>query len=102
MSRLIVRFHDSSLDELSWVVEHADGNSIAVRWLVGSEQQLRELAKTHSAVVLVIPQQDVYLTSYEIPDKASRQLLSSIEYQIEDQLAQDIELQHFALSLIHI
>ena len=97
MSRLIVRFHDSSLDDLSWVVDHPDGKSLAVRWLVGSEQQLGELAKNHSAVILVIPQQDVYLTSYEIPDKASRQVLSSIEYQIEDQLAQDVELQHFSI-----
>ena len=97
MSRLIVRFHDSTLDDLSWAIDQIDGSSVAVKWLHGSEPQLAELAKSHSEVVLVIPQQDVYLTSYEIPDKASRQVLSSIEYQIEDQLAQDVERQHFAI-----
>jgi len=97
MSRLIVRFHDSTLDDLSWVADQVDGTSVAVRWLHGSKQQLAELAKNHSEAVLVIPQQDVYLTSYDIPDKASRRVLSSIEYQIEDQLAQDLELQHFAI-----
>lgn len=97
MSRLIIRFHDSSLDALSWVVDQGDENNIAVKWLSGSAQQLTELAKNHSAVVLVIPQQHVYLTNYAMPDKASRQVLSAIEYQIEDQLAEDIELQHFAI-----
>jgi general secretion pathway protein L len=33
----------------------------------------------------------------ELPEKAGRQVLSAIEYQVEDQLAQDIETQHFAL-----
>ena len=98
MSRLIVRFHDSSLDVLSWVVDQTDGSDLTVKWQFGSEQQLAELAKSHSAVVLVIAQQDIFLTSYEVPGKASHQILSAIEYQVEDQLAQDIELQHFAIS----
>ena len=97
MSRLIVRFHDSSLENLSWLVDQGDEVSLAENWQTASQQQLGELAKNHSSVVLVIAQQDVYLTSYEVPDKASRQVLSSIEYQIEDQLAQDVEIQHFAL-----
>jgi len=97
VSRLIVRFHDSSLENLSWLVDQGDEASLAANWQTASQQQLGELAKNHSSVVLVIAQQDVYLTSYEVPDKASRQVLSSIEYQIEDQLAQDVEVQHFAL-----
>jgi len=97
VSRLIVRFHDSSLENLSWLVDQGDEVSLAENWQTASQQQLGELAKNHSSVVLVIAQQDVYLTSYEVPDKASRQVLSSIEYQIEDQLAQDVEIQHFAL-----
>jgi general secretion pathway protein L len=97
MSRLIVRFHDASLENLSWLVDQSDDANLAANWQTASQQQLRELAKNHNTVVLVIPQQDVYLTSYEVPDKGSRQVLSSIEYQIEDQLAQDVEIQHFAL-----
>ena len=96
MSRLIVRFHDASLDEFSWFVDKGEGNKLSVSWSLGSEQQLAELSKNQPAVLFVIPQQDVYLTSYEVPDKASRQVISSIEYQIEDQLAQDVELQHFS------
>jgi general secretion pathway protein L len=48
-------------------------------------------------VIIIIPQQCVYITEVELPEKAGRQVLSAIEYQVEDQLAQDIESQHFAL-----
>jgi len=48
-------------------------------------------------VIMILPQQCVYLTRVELPERAGRQLLSVIEYQVEDQLAQDIETQHFAL-----
>jgi len=97
MSSLLVRFHDSTLDKFNWLVSPSDHVEQAVDWQSGTEQELAELAKNHSAVILLIAQQDIYLTDYEIPDKASRQVLSSIEYQIEDQLAQDIDIQHFAL-----
>ncbi len=97
MSRLIIRFHDSSLDNLSWLVDQSDDASQVVNWQSGSGQQLTGLAKDHNTVVLVIAQQDVYLTGYEIPGTASRQLLAAVEFQIEDQLAQDVELQHFAI-----
>ena len=97
MSTLIVRFHDASLDGLSWFVEQSDGINHPVNWQTGTQKDLGNLAKGHNSVVLAIAQQDVYLTSYEIPGKAARQVLSSVEYQIEDQLAQDIEKQHFAI-----
>ena len=76
MSTLIVRFHDSSLDSLSWFVEQSDGANHPVNWQTGSQKDLGNLAKGHSTVVLAIAQQDIYLTSYEIPSKAARQVLS--------------------------
>jgi type II secretion system protein L len=48
------------------------------------------------AVIFAIPQCCVYMTHFDLPPKASRQILSSIEFQIEDQLGDDIDLQHFA------
>ena len=98
MSRLIVRFDDASLDSFSWLVDQSDDASQPANWQTGSQTQLGELAKSHGNVLLAIAQQDIFITSYEIPGKASRQVLSSIEYQIEDQLAQDVELQHFAIA----
>jgi general secretion pathway protein L len=97
MSRLIVRFHDSALDNLSWSVDQADDAGQLVNWQAGTERQLSELAKKYDTVVLVIAQQNVYLTDFEIPSTASRRVLAAVEFQIEDQLAQDVELLHVAL-----
>ena len=97
MSRLIVRFDDLNLDSFSWVVTETEDDSVAVDWQDASASALAQLANAHHQLTLVIPQQHVYLTSFDLPDKASRQVLSSIEYQIEDQLAQDVEHQHFAI-----
>ncbi len=97
MSRLVVRFDDLSLQGFSWLVTETENDDSPVRWQADAGRSLAELAKQHHALTLVIPQQHVYLTHYELPDKVSRQVLGSIEYQIEDQLAQDVEDQHFAI-----
>jgi type II secretion system protein L len=97
MPTLLVRFHDASLDHFSWIIEGAQASDKTANWRVGSAQELGALSQNQGSVVFIIPQQCVYLTQFEIPDKASRQVLSSIEYQIEDQLAQDVERQHVAL-----
>jgi general secretion pathway protein L len=97
MSRLILRFDDLSFDSYSWVVCVTEDDSAAVNWQDGTLSTLTQLATNHQTLTLVIPQQYVYLTSFELPERASRQILSSIEYQVEDQLAQDVENQHFAI-----
>ncbi len=97
MPTLLVRFHDASLDHFSWIIEGAQASDKTANWCVGSAQELGTLSQNQGSVVFIIPQQCVYLTQFEIPAKASRQVLSSIEYQIEDQLAQDVERQHVAL-----
>jgi general secretion pathway protein L len=97
MSRLILRFDDLSFGSFSWLVTETEEDSVAVNWQDGTAGTLAQLAKNHATLTLVIPQQYVFLTSFELPDRASRQILSSIEYQIEDQLAQDVEHQHFAI-----
>lgn len=97
MPTLLVRFHDASLDHFSWMVEGVQAGDKTANWCDGSAQELGALSRNQGSVVFIIPQQCVYLTQFEIPAKASRQVLSSIEYQIEDQLAQDVERQHVAL-----
>ncbi|MDH5356291.1 MAG: type II secretion system protein GspL [Gammaproteobacteria bacterium] len=96
MSRLLLRFDDASLDSFDWVISD-ESSSIGSGWQQGSQSQLSSLLSKHALpVVFVIPQQHVYFTEFQLPERASRQILSSIEYQIEDQLAQDTELQHYA------
>jgi type II secretion system protein L len=68
-----------------------------VEWSTGSESELGELIlRNDIPIVLAIPQHCVLMTHFDLPPKASRQILSSIEFQIEDQLGDDIDRQHFA------
>ena len=70
-----------------------------IDWQQGAEDELAEVAAKHPhPLILIIPQQSVYLTEVELPQRAGRQVLSAIEYQIEEQLARDIESQHCALA----
>ena len=98
MSRLILRFLDEKFDEFEWTIVDADAAAVDISWQQSSESELGWLLSQHPfPVVLIVPQEYVYLTDFEIPEKASRQVLASIEYQIEDQLAQDTEALHFAI-----
>ncbi|MFT4608035.1 MAG: type II secretion system protein L [Urechidicola sp.] len=97
MPELILRFHDDALDAFDWLVLQDGVVTQEVDWRSGSESDLGELMSTHvMPVVFAIPQHCVFMTHFDLPAKASRQILSSIEFQIEDQLGDDIDLQHFA------
>ena len=98
MSRLFLRFHDDSFDGFDWCIVDIEAPVEHLRWQQSAESGLKALLSQYAMpTVLIIPQQSTYLTEFELPEKASRQVLASIEFQIEDQLAQDTELQHYAL-----
>lgn len=98
MPDLILRFHDEALDAFDWVIAQGDVAVQSTAWHAGDESALAGLISAHlMPVIFVIPQQCILLTQFDLPGKASRQVLSSIEFQIEDRLGQDIELQHFAI-----
>lgn len=97
MVRLILKFHDDQFDTFDWCVIDTDAPTIG-SWQSGSVSEPGELRRQLTLpVVFVIPQQFVYVTEFKVPGKASQQILTAIEYQIEDQLAQDIEAQHYAI-----
>jgi type II secretion system protein L len=96
--RLLIQFADDGLTDYRWALFDEAGGNAALEWQQAAEGELAALAAQHPyPLIVVIPQQCVYLTQVELPEKASRQLLGAIEYQIEDRLAQDVESQHFAL-----
>lgn len=98
MARLLIQFTNEDLADFRWAKFDETTPSGELDWQQGSEGDLAEVARQNPhPVIMVIPQQCVYLTQVELPEKAGRQVLSAIEYQIEDQLAQDIESQHCAL-----
>jgi len=96
--RLLIQFTDAGLSDFRWATCDEVGGTAALDWQFAAEGELAALAAQHPhPLIVVIPQQCVYLTRVELPEKASRQLLGAIEYQVEDRLAQDVESQHFAL-----
>ena len=98
MLRLLIQFTDDELADFRWATLDETTDSGALDWQLADADELATVATQHPhPVIIVIPQQCVYVTEVELPEKAGRQVLSAIEYQVEDQLAQDIETQHFAL-----
>jgi general secretion pathway protein L len=98
MARLLIQFLSDELTDFRWANIDEEEQTADIGWQAGSEDELATIAAQHpDPAILIIPQQCVYLAQLQIPERAGRQLLSAIEYQIEDQLAQDIESQHFAL-----
>lgn len=98
MARLLIQFASAELAGFRWASIDEQEQTADIAWQLASEDELPAIAAQHPhPVILILPQQCVYLTRVELPERAGRQLLSAIEFQIEDQLAQDIESQHFAL-----
>jgi general secretion pathway protein L len=96
--RLLIHFTDETLTDFRWALyDEAEGSAAFVWQFAGEDELAAVAAQNPHPVIVVIPQQCVYLTQVELPEKASRQLLGAIEYQVEDRLAQDVESQHFAL-----
>ena len=98
MLRLLIQFTDDELADFRWAKLDETTGSAALDWQLSEADDLSAVAAQNPyPVIIIIPQQCVFLAEVELPEKAGRQVLSAIEYQVEDQLAQDIESQHFAL-----
>jgi general secretion pathway protein L len=99
MARLLIQFYSDELAGFRWASIDESEQSADIDWQPGAENELAEVAAKHPhPLILIIPQQSVYLAEVELPQRAGRQILSAIEYQIEEQLALDIESQHCALA----
>ncbi len=98
MARLLLQFTSDELTDFRWASIDEAVQTADIEWQSAAEEELAAVASQNPhPVIMILPQQCVYLARVELPERAGRQLLSAIEYQVEDQLAQDIETQHFAL-----
>lgn len=52
----------------------------------------------HAHVVALVPSEEVFITHVNLPGKNRNKLLKAVPYAVEDQLVDDIEQLHFALS----
>jgi len=62
----------------------------------GDWKKIRSLTRGRR-VLLILPNEDVVLTSVKIPSKNKKQLLQAIPFALEENLAEDIEDLHFSI-----
>ena len=100
--RLLIQFFSDEFAGFRWASIDEAVQTADIDWRQAEENELSTVAAQNPhPLILVIPQQCLYMTQIELPQRAGRQVLSAIEYQVEDQLAQDIESQHCALGDIN-
>ncbi|MDJ0834009.1 MAG: type II secretion system protein GspL [Gammaproteobacteria bacterium] len=85
-----INFHDHDLQSFDWVKLDDSGSGVIDAGSSDADQ-LRRVCGNSSSVQVFLPQQDIHLTSAQLPPKASKQQLNAIAFAIEDHLADDID-----------
>ncbi len=92
---LLLRPSSSAEDRFDSVVLGADGQ--IVEQSIGADRQVIEAAANGRKVIGLVPGGDVLLTTVRLPPMPAAKLRQGVAYALEDQLIDDLELQHFAL-----
>jgi general secretion pathway protein L len=99
VTQLLLKFDPAKPDDVSYLILSDDIDVTSKSWIASDMDNIKTLVLGKSAkLVLVIPQHLVNQVNFDVPDKMSRQILSSIEYQIEDRLARDVEDLHCVIA----
>ena len=99
MARLLIQFFSDELADFRWASIDEATQTAEIAWQDAGEEELAAVASQNPhPLIMILPQQCVYLARVEMPQKAGRQMQSAIEYQVEEQLARDIESQHVAVA----
>ena len=81
-------------DLVSWVVAGADGHCSEI--YQGSLDEVTPQLQGNK-VVVIVPGNDIFLTTVSIPTTNKKRLLTALPYALEDQLVSDVEDLHFAV-----
>jgi len=92
---LLLRPSTIAEDRFDTAVLGADGQLLS-HSLAAQREEIDSLAQGRKVVGL-IPGSDVLLTSLRLPPMPAAKLRQGVAYALEDQLIDDLELQHFAL-----
>lgn len=94
-NKLIVRLEAQHLQTPSWVVINT-ANEVTQLVLNGDPALLSDLAKDKD-ITVIVPGEDVFLTTITLPKMSRSKLLQAIPFALEDQIIEDVEAMHFAL-----
>ena len=93
---LLLRLPRTPGETASWVIADSRGNTIAVPQ--SGPLSLAAMRAGGRRVCVLVPGSDVLLAQPEVPVKAGAKLHQVVPYALEEQLAEDIDNLHFAIS----
>lgn len=92
--RIIIYLHATDVTHASWVVTDDAGKIIQSI----AEGDITTLTPTaESEVYVIIPEQDILLTTAPLPKLSRQRLLQALPFALEDQLIDDVTDLHFAI-----
>lgn len=93
--KLVIYLHAQQLDRPSWAVIDETGH-INESVYQGEFTALKAVA-LNKAVSLLVPTEDVLLTTTQLPKMNRNRLLQALPFALEEQLIADLDASHFAL-----
>ena len=88
---ILIRFSD---DQFEWLAVNAKGRPLSGVGRGGGDELVT--ACQNKEVVLLVPGTDVLLTNVTIPTRNTTGIARALPYAVEEQLAEDVDLLHFA------
>jgi general secretion pathway protein L len=94
MQKIILYLEADNLTHASWIMT-TDAGTTTQPTLHGSIADLAEIA-INKELIVIVPAQDVLLTTIKIPKMNRQRLLQALPFALEEQLLSDITELHFA------
>lgn len=92
--KLFIYLHTDDTSNPSWAILDEGGNVRDSAWHDGVEGLT--LIAAEKVVIVLVPSEEVLLTSAELPPLSGARLLQALPFVLEDELIDDIETLHFA------
>lgn len=93
-NRLYLRFIDSTYQLLSWIT--VDNNGLSDEPTQGTPEEIAKIAAGRQ-ITLLAPAADILLIQPSLPTQNRQRLLQAAPFALENQIASDIDLQHFTI-----
>ena len=91
--RLIIFLHSHDLQHPSWVL--CEDETFKKVVYLGEPTELTNIA-SNKEIILIVPAEDVLLTSTQLPKMSRSKLIQALPFALEEQLIDDIDTLHFA------
>ena len=91
---LVIRLGTDDTGPAQWIA--VDSNGTRLDAPVSGDLSAAMEAATDRRVIVLLPADDTLLTTVDLPIRSSSRLLAALPYALEEQVADDLEMLHFA------